>query len=171
MTRGPFLAAGLALFATGCGASPTSPPAAAPVRPTFVATLSAGNETPPVTNAESTVSGTVTITFDTTTSGGNLTSATATFVATLDGVPAGTSISAAHIHKAAAGTPGAIVIGASVSSAAVAGAAAISLTLTNPAPDLAAVQDILNAPAGYYFDLHSPLNPNGFARGQLSRVQ
>ena len=28
-----------------------------------------------------------------------------------------------------------------------------------------------NNPAAYYFNVHSPLNPGGFSRGQLTRVQ
>jgi len=35
-------------------------------------------------------------------------------------------------------------------------------------PELA--QRILNNPAGFYFNVHSNLNPGGFARGQLNRV-
>jgi hypothetical protein len=37
--------------------------------------------------------------------------------------------------------------------------------------DAALEQTILNNPAGFYFNVHSTLNPGGVARGQLVRVQ
>ena len=43
-----------------------------------------------------------------------------------------------------------------------------------PAADMGdqeAIKQIVNNPAGFYFNVHSPLNPAGFARGQLQRVQ
>jgi len=33
------------------------------------------------------------------------------------------------------------------------------------------VQQIINNPAAFYFNVHSPSNPGGFSRGQLARVQ
>jgi hypothetical protein len=37
--------------------------------------------------------------------------------------------------------------------------------------DPAIVQQIVNNPGAYYFNVHSPNNPGGFSRGQLTRVQ
>ena len=37
--------------------------------------------------------------------------------------------------------------------------------------DAAMAQGLVNNPAAFYFNIHSPLNPGGFARGQLARVQ
>ena len=37
--------------------------------------------------------------------------------------------------------------------------------------DGALVESIAAKPAGSYFNVHSPLNPGGFARGQLTRVK
>src|ERR1044072_2741307 len=101
MKRMPILIVALALFAAGCGSDSDSPtsPSANPNRTIFTATLSPANEVPPVTNAESTVQGTSTVTIDTVKDGsGNVTSATATFSVTLTGIPAGSSINIAHIH-------------------------------------------------------------------------
>jgi CHRD domain len=169
MKRFSSLVVALAFVAAGCGSS-TSPSSTAPTKPTFTATLSPANEVPPITNAESSGTGNVTITFDTTTSGGNITAASVTFVANLSGFPAGTTVTLGHIHKAPAGVAGAVVISANVTTTQLANGSG-SLVLTNSAPDIAVVQDILNNPSQYYFNLHSTLNPGGFTRGQLSRVQ
>jgi hypothetical protein len=39
------------------------------------------------------------------------------------------------------------------------------------AADPAFVQQIINNPSAFYFNVHSPSNPGGFSRGQLVRVQ
>lgn len=152
----------------GCGSSSTAPSA---TTPTFTATLLPANEVPPVTNAEASGSGSVTITFNTTPSSGTLTAAPATFTVSLSGFPAGTTVVAAHIHRAPAGVAGAVVISANVSGSNVLANGSGTLTLSNSSPDLATVQDLLNNPGNYYFNVHSTANPGGFARGQLSRVQ
>ena len=170
MKRLSALAAALA-FAAGCGSSSTSPSSTAPTKPTFTATLSPANEVPPITNAESSGTGTATITFDTTPATGTITSATVAFVVNLSGFPAGTTVTAAHIHKAAAGVSGSVVISANVTGSNVMANGSGSFTLTNSSPDIPTVQDILANPANYYFNVHSTVNPGGFARGQLSRVQ
>ena len=161
----------LAIVAAGCGSSSTTSPSATPTKPTFTATLSPSNEVPPITNAESSGSGNVTITMDVTKdSSGNVTAASITFVANLSGFPAGTTVTLGHIHKAPSGVAGAVVISANVTTTSLSNGAG-SLALTNTSPDVAVVQDILNNPSQYYFNLHSTLNPGGFCRGQLSRVQ
>jgi len=170
MKRVSLIAIGFALAATACGSSSTSP-STTPTKPTFTATLLPANEVPPIANAESSGSGTATITMDVTKdAAGNVTAASVTFVANLTGFPAGTTVTLGHIHKAPSGVSGGVVISANVTSTALASGSG-SLVLTNSAPDVAVVQDILNNPGSYYFNLHSTLNPNGFARGQLSRVQ
>src|SRR5262249_7781994 len=91
----------LALLAAGCSSNstPTNP---TPTNPTFTATLSPANEVPPITNAESTVNGTASITLITAKdAAGNVTSATATFVVNLQGFPAGSAVNIAHIHEGA----------------------------------------------------------------------
>ena len=158
----------LAFIAAGCGSSTS--PSNTPTKPTFTATLLPSNEVPPITNAESSGTGSVTITFDTTTSGGNVTAATVTFVANLTGFPAGMTVTLGHIHRGAAGVAGPVVISANVTATPLANGTG-TLTLSNASPDVAVVQDILNNPSNYYFNLHSTLNPGGFTRGQLSRVQ
>jgi hypothetical protein len=156
----------------GCSdKTPTNPAA---LKPTFTADLRPSNEVPAISNAENTGSGTATITFDVTRDGaGNITSGTATFVVNLTGFPAGTPFNIAHIHQAAAGANGSIVFSTSlVAGEVVANAAGTaSFTKTGIAPpDPAILQQIVNNPAGFYFNVHSTLNPGGVARGQLVKT-
>ena len=98
MKRFAVLAAILAIGSVACGKSSTEP--STPVNPQFTAALSPANEVPPIANAESTGSGTATITFNVTKdAAGNITSGTITFQANLTGFPAGTPFNIAHIHQ------------------------------------------------------------------------
>ena len=119
MRRLGFLLVVLAL-AAGCDDSdpPTGPSTTGPI--VFTAQLSAANEVPAVTNAETGGRGNVTITFnvprDSTgavTGGGGV-----TFAMQLNGFPAGTAAIAAHIHPGAAGTNGSVLVGTTLSAAA-----------------------------------------------------
>lgn len=162
----------LALAAAGCGDdSPTTP--TPPAAPRFTATLLPSNEVPPVSNAESTGSGTVTITLNTTRdAAGNTTAANADFSVTLTGFPANTTLTAAHIHLGAAGATGSPVVNLSLAAGEIVlanGAQTFSKNGVNFA-DPALAQAILNNPAGYYFNVHTPLNGGGVARGQLVRA-
>ena len=172
MKRLSALIVALAFVAVGCGSSSTTPSGTTPSpNPVFTATLLPSNEVPPITNAEASGSGSVQITmFVTKDSSGNVTTASVTFNATVSGFPAGTTITLGHIHKGAPGCACPVVISANVTSTTLSNGSG-SLLLTNSSPDPAVVQDIMNNPGNYYFNLHSTLNPGGFARGQLSRVQ
>jgi hypothetical protein len=163
----------LAVAAVGCSSS-TSPTVNPATTPTFTADLRTSNEVPPISNAEAGGSGTATITFNVTKdAAGNVTGGTATFVVNLTGFPQGTPINIAHIHQAVSGVNGAVVFSTSLAAGEVTltnGSG--SFTKTNIAPaDPAIIQQIINNPANFYFNVHSTLNPGGVARGQLSRVQ
>ena len=171
---------GLAAFAMGVsiaswGCSDKTPTNPAALKPTFTATLSPANEVPAISNAEASGRGEATITFDVTRDGaGNITSGTATFVVNLTGFPAGTPFNIAHIHQAAAGTNGSIVFNTSLAAGEVVANAqgTATFTKTGIAPaDPAILQQIVNNPAGFYFNVHSTLNPGGVARGQLVKTQ
>jgi CHRD domain-containing protein len=173
MKRLSVLAASLALLAVGCGSSSPSSPST-PTKPTFTATLSPSNEVPPISNAENTGRGDATVTLDLTKdAAGNVTAATATFVVNLSGFPNGTPINIAHIHQAPAGVNGSIVVNTSLGAGEVvlangSGSFTKAGIAVNPV-DLA--NQILANPAGFYFNVHSTLNPGGVARGQLVRTQ
>jgi CHRD domain len=171
MKRVAILMAVLAL-AAGCDDdSPTQPSNTGPI--VFSAALSAANEVPPVTNAESTARGTTTITFNVPRdSAGAITGGgTVTFGIQLTGFPStSTAVVAAHIHPGAAGANGSPLIDTRLSAAA-------PLVLTNGAATVSITVDISqdNAtniaanPANFYFNVHTPLNGGGAARGQLVR--
>lgn len=162
----------LGVCAAACGSSSSTAPTT-PTNPTFVATLSPANEVPAIVGAEASGTGTSTVTMVTTKdSAGNITSATATFVVNLSGFPAGTPINISHIHQAASGVNGAVVVNSNITAGQVVLATGSgSFTASNLTVDPALANTILNNPAGFYFNVHSTLNPGGVARGQLVRVQ
>jgi hypothetical protein len=164
------LAVVLTLLAAGCSNSSTSPTATA--NPTFTAQLLPSNETSAVTGGESVASGNVIVTFVTTKdASGAVTSAVGTAVATVQGFPAGSNITLAHIHTGAAGVAGGVLVPfvpTSVPLPVVNGAASFTVTTNIAGSD---ATNIMNNPAGFYFNVHTALNPGGVMRGQLIRTQ
>jgi hypothetical protein len=167
------LAVAACVFLPACGSNDTTTPSAsAPA--VFSAQLFPANEVPPVAGTESTGHGAVQVQFDLTRdAGGAITAATATFYFQLTGYPDGTMLIGAHIHPAPAGVNGPVIISTGLT-------AANTVTVTNGTADFTfsripvdpgLAQQIINNPSAYYFNVHSPSNPGGFSRGQLSRVQ
>ena len=173
MNRSTLVAVVLCVFTAGCGdESSQTAPSTAPL--IFSAVLSPANEVPPVGNAESGGRGAVQVQFDVTRGASNaITSATASFYYQLSGFPAGTTLVGAHIHPSPAGANGPVVVntGLTAGSAVSLPSGAGEFTVSGIAVDPALVQAIVDNPAAFYFNVHSPLNPGGFSRGQLSRVQ
>ena len=122
---------------------------------------------------EAGASGTVTIRLNLTRdSAQTITAATVDFQASMTGFPAGSAISIAHIHEAAAGVVGGIVVNTGLTLGEVTlvnGAGSFTKNGVNTTPEIA--QRILNNPAGFYFNVHSSANPGGVIRGQLVRTQ
>ena len=171
----PVFIAAFALLAAGCGSTSTAPTTVAPTKPTLAASLSPANEVPPIpaSSPESTGTGTATITLDTTTNAsGQITSATATFVVNLSGFPPNTPINAAHIHVGANTCACPVAVSTGITSGAnvlTNGSGSFTVAGINVTADVASA--ILANPAGYYFNVHSALNPGGVARGTLARLQ
>jgi CHRD domain-containing protein len=166
------LMAACALIA-GCGDDDnTTAPSNLPV--VFSAQLRPANEVPAIANAEASGLGAVQVQFDVTRdSGGAITAATATFYFQLSGFPSGTTTVGAHIHPGPAGVNGPVIVNTGIT-------AASSLALTNGSAETtirgiavtpAVAESIIANPGAFYFNVHSPTNPGGFARGQLERVQ
>ena len=150
----------LAIGVAGCGDdSPTNPSSDLVI---FTVPLSALNEVPPITNAESTARGTAVLTFNKVTN-------VIDFEVSLNNFPAGSQVNIAHIHGPA---PVGVNTGILVNTGLVAG----NVTLTNGAATFrfpsfqstaANVTAILGAPQNHYFNVHTTLNPGGAVRGQL----
>ncbi|HMG34271.1 MAG TPA: CHRD domain-containing protein [Blastocatellia bacterium] len=129
----------------------------------FSAQLLSSNEVPPVTGADAAASGSAIVTLDTTAS-------TARFDVSVNALGA-TTIILAHIHEAAAGVNGPVRVDSGLSPASpltVVGGS-VQFTRTNLAVPTDVRDRILANPAGFYFNVHSNLNPGGVVRGQLVR--
>jgi hypothetical protein len=179
MTRSTLIAGlvALALVSGACnddnsGQTPTSPtsPSTPPADVVFTAHLAASSEVPPITNADANGTGTATITIHPTRDGsGMITGGTVDFAVTLAGFPAGTVLTAAHIHPGPTGTTGGVAVSTGLASGEVTladGSGAFTKTgLPIGAADATA---IISNPSAYYFNVHTQLNPGGAARGQLT---
>lgn len=176
MKRLGLLICAVAMLGVGCDDDgPTAP--SNPNQVVFTAALSAANEVPPISNAESTARGNAQITFDLTRdSGGAITGATTTWVFTLSDFPDGSTIRLGHIHEGAAGVAGGVRIDTGLTPAtalSVTGGRLGNQIITKAVTptELPQVQRVIDNPGGFYFNLHSALNGGGVVRGQLTRVR
>jgi CHRD domain/IPTL-CTERM motif len=141
----------------------------------FTAQLLAQNEVPPVAvnPSEANTNGFATITLDVTRTAGVITAASSRFDVSLSGMASNTVIILAHIHEGASNVNGPVRVDSGLSPAApvpTSGGAA-AFTRSNLATTPAIAQAIINNPAGWYFNVHTALSPQGVARGQLVRQQ
>ena len=163
----------VAVLAVGCGDDPPTAPST-PTTPTFAATMLPANEIPAVTGPEAAGSGTMSVTIDVTRDAAQtITAATFVFNVALTGFPAGTPINLAHIHTGNSTTNGGVVVNLALAAGQVIlnGPTQFSRTVQQPSGSLSVVQDILNNPSNFYFNVHSSNVPGGVARGPLSRIQ
>jgi hypothetical protein len=168
----------LAIAATlvACDSDSDNPAGPSPIGPlVFTAQLLASSEVPPVTNAESSGSGAVTITVAVPrdTAGNPTGPGTAAFAMQAQGFTPGTPIVGAHIHPGASGVNGGVIVNTNIGPTApvVLADGTANLIVTNIGISQALATQIMNNPAGFYFNMHTPLNPGGAIRGQLSRLQ
>ena len=171
MTRSIRLAMTCAALAIGYGVASSYLQAAPQMEMVNLsARLSPASEVPPITNAESTGSGEVTIVLHVTRDASKaITGATADFKGSLKGFPPETTITAAHIHRGATGANGAVAVNPMFKAGEIAmsgGAGSFSKMGVTVTPDVA--QEIVNSPVNFYFNVHSTMNGNGVARGQLA---
>lgn len=172
MKRLGFLLVVVCLVGVGCDDDDDPSPSSQPL--VFSTLLSPANEVPAIANAESSGSGAVQVTITPTRdASGAITAATADFHVQLYGFLAGTRAQAAHIHAGVAGVNGPVRVdtGLTPATALVLEDGTLSANITGRPADPAIVQQIIDNPAAWYFNVHSPVNPGGFVRGQLQRVQ
>lgn len=160
------------VWVAGCdddnGTAPTSLPVV------FSALLSPANEIPAAVGPETSGRGAVQISITPTRdSSGAITAATATFHIQLAGFPGGLAVTGSHIHEGGSNVAGPVRVNTGIVAGQVALAADGTLNMTIPGITVtpAIAEAIIQNPAGFYFNLHSTLNPGGFARGQLARVR
>jgi hypothetical protein len=147
-------------------ASPTPSPSPT-VSNVFKADLKSANESPPITDAESTCAGTATVTLNPT---------SVKFDVTITGCPSTTAINIGHIHEGAAGVNGGVKISTGLTAGELTltgGGVTFSKTATPagpPAWDAALVTAIMANPSGYYVNFHSTAHGGGVIRGQLTKA-
>ena len=169
-----FALVALAGVAAACdGDSPTTPTTPTPgAPPTYTANLSPANEVPPVSGSEAGGSGTATLTFNLTKdAAGAVTAATLDVTVNASGFPAGTALTASHLHPGAAGSNGGVFVsfGLTAGEVTLAGGSG-SFTKRGVTMTVDQASAIIANPAGFYLNIHTAGNPNGVARGQLTRV-
>ena len=163
------------MLTLACGNDgPTEPsnPNTGPI--VFTAPLSAANEVPPVTNAEANARGLATITMNVTrnpATGAVTAGGTMDFSVQLTGFPNNSSAILAHVHRAVAGSIGPVVLdtGRTPVTPFSLPTGTGTLTVNAVAITQALATEIAGNPAAFYFDVHSPINPEGVVRGQLGR--
>jgi hypothetical protein len=163
-----------ALSLVGCGDDDNpNGPSSGPI--TFTVQMSAAQEVPAVTGAEANATGTATITFDVPRdSSGNITGGgSATFNVQMSNFPAGATAVRAHIHPGSSGDTGSPLVDTGLTPGSPVnmpnGTGSFNLTAPTVTQDQA--MQIVNNPAGFYFNVHTTANPNGAIRGQLVRQQ
>jgi hypothetical protein len=163
------------IAAAACSDDPPAGPSGGgnPNEIRFVADLFPGNEVPPVTNADSTGRGSMTLIMTVTRdSNQQITSANGVFTVPLSGFPNGTTLTGAHIHPGTVGVNGSFVVNLSLAAGEyVLANGSTTVNETVSSIDAALAQAIFNNPTGYYFNVHTTLNTGGAVRGQLSRTQ
>lgn len=172
MHRLALIALAACTLTVACGDDNPTAPSNAPL--VFSAVLRPANENPPVGNAESGGVGAAQVTMQVTRdAAGAITGATADFYFQATNFPGGTTVVGAHIHTGIASVNGPVIIGTSLSATApfrLDGGTG-EFRQSGVVVSAANAQGVIANPSAFYFNIHSPLNPGGFARGQLSRVQ
>jgi hypothetical protein len=153
----------LALGAAGCGDDNGNPGGPSDIT-VFTVPLSALNEVPAITNAESTARGTAVITI-------NSQANTVDFNVSMNSFPNGAVVRAAHIHgpNGAAGVNAGVLVDTGLTPA-------TAITLANGTgtfsfnvqpTNASIIPQILAAPQNFYVNVHTNLNTGGAIRGQL----
>ena len=138
----------------------------------FQVNMLPSNETPAVTGLDASARAAIPL-YLLRNDDGTVLAGTAVFDVNFRGFPAGTTITGLHVHAAAAGVAGGIVIPTDVNSLANkivsdTGSGNIFKTVTiASAAGVAALNNLVQNPAGFYANMHTTTNPGGAIRSQL----
>lgn len=142
----------------------------------FTAQLSAANEVPPVSNAESPARGTAIVTFNLVRdASGAITSGTVTWEVSVNSFPAGARANLMHIHgpNAPVGVNANVFVNSGLTAATgVDVGAGTSINLQNVSNNTTTpvnLQAVIDSPSTFYVNVHTTANPGGAIRGQLVR--
>jgi len=163
----------MCVLAVSCGDDDETTTSPSNLPMVFTAQLAPANEVPPVANAESSGHGSAQVMFTITRDANNvITAASAVMYFQLSGYPSGVNVIGAHIHPGVAGVNGGVIVSTGLSATRTVTLDGGTVEFTSPEVpvDPAVMQGIINNPSAFYFNVHSPLNPGGFSRGQLVRV-
>jgi hypothetical protein len=118
MNRLSALIVGLGILAVGCSDStPSAPSQGTTTTSTFTVALSSANEVPAIANADAGATGTATIALIVTKDdSGTITAATMNFQIRVTGLPAGTTVTKAHIHNGTAGVNAGVFVDTTLAS-------------------------------------------------------
>ena len=170
--RNPIIAilASATLFIAACGGTAAPSPTQAN-QLVYAADLKATNEVPPIANDEKSANGGATITFDLTRdSAGKITGATAKFDFNVKDLTSGSKVNLAHIHgPAPAGQNASVLVNTGLSADTGLPGASVTFTKAGVTVDPALMQQIIDNPGNYYFNVHTTMNPGGVVRGQLTK--
>lgn len=135
----------------------------------FGAQLLPSSVVPPVSGIETGGSGSVTVTFKVKRdNAGSINSAVADFQVTLAGFPVATALTTAHIHRGGPSNNGQVVVDTGLAQGEVVfGNLPVTFTKLGIAVAPALAQEIFDTPGAFNFDVHSVVNRDGMARGQL----
>ena len=170
------LVASAVLLLAACGGTAT-PAATATPSPTpanqltFGADLKTTNEVPAIANDEKNASGTATITFDLTRdSSGKITAAMAKFDFNVKDLMSSSKVTLAHIHgPAPAGQNAGVLVNTGLTADTGLPGPTVTFTKSGVTVDPALMQQIIDNPSNYYFNVHTSMNPGGVVRGQLAK--
>ena len=173
MRRFVIFALALTFGAAACNDdNPVGPTTSGPV--VFTVELSAANEVPAVSNAESGAQGRATITFSVPrdTQGNPTDDGVWNVQAVVTGFTESSSIRLAHIHNGPAGVNAGIFVNTFLTPAdAIPVPTSATINFEGIRLTRNEAQAVMDNPAGHYFNMHTPLNPGGAVRGQLVRVR
>ncbi|MBZ5619028.1 MAG: CHRD domain-containing protein [Acidobacteriia bacterium] len=141
----------------------------------FQVNMSSANETPAITGPAASAQTAIPI-YLLRNADGTVAAGTVIFDVNFRGFPAATTITGLHIHQAAAGANGSIVLPTDVNGAAnkvvtdTGNGNIFKIVTIATTTGITALNQLVKDPSGFYVNLHTTVNPSGAMRDQLAAV-